>query len=149
MGLHKALQAIFLGGWHITSAHRRFTRRIARRMKRRLVRGFTHFIRLSMNMLTIPGAAAGSPNRLFVCSSTAFMMVCMPYCLKDGTADRSFFYSSKAFTTVCMPYCSVASLAVSIIIPLVDGFPNCLGAVWIDTRYVGSSIGLLISSDCR
>ena len=53
-----------------------------------------------------PGTAAGSPNRLFVRSSTAFMMVCMPNCLKDGSVDRSFFRSSKAFRTVCMPCCS-------------------------------------------
>jgi len=53
-----------------------------------------------------PGAAAGSTNRLFVRSLTAFTTVCMPNCLKDGYADRSFFRSSKAYMTVCMPCCS-------------------------------------------
>jgi hypothetical protein len=80
-----------------------------------------------------PRAAAGSPNRLFVRSSTAFTTGCMPYCLKDGSADRSFFRSSTAFPTVCVPYGSregkSAHLWVHSYLPLGDDFANVLRAV--------------------
>jgi len=56
----------------------------------------------------IPRAVDCSPNRSFLRLSTAFPMVCAPYCLTDGSLERYFFCSSMAYPTVNVLYCSMA-----------------------------------------
>jgi len=60
-------------------------------------------------------------------------MVCMPYCLTDGSLERLFFCSSTAYPTVRLPYCWMAGTTAGSwghpSPPPVDDFANVPGTV--------------------
>jgi len=103
-----------------------------------------------------------SPYRLFFCSSTSIIPGRFAYRIPQRmAANYSFLHSSMAFTTVFAPYFS-ADCGGLLILPLVNGFHDGLGAVLLSgwqrishtstgqrlSRWIARRIAQRMAADC-